>query len=104
MTEIFQFAKSLCIYAGKDQDFLDKFWTELQNSTEIYEEFSYYFLHHDFLCKKAISGLTIVDIFIWQMDHFKSDMDRGYYDMQNNPDNMILMAFDTFLKMEIEPE
>ena len=48
--------------------------------------------------------MTVVDIMIWQMDHFKSDLDRGLYDMQSNPNKMLLRAFYTMLKMEKDPQ
>ena len=41
---------------------------------------------------------------VWQKDHFKAQMDRGHYDMKQNGDKMLLMAFDTMLKMEKQPE
>lgn len=47
--------------------------------------------------------MTLVDILVWQVDHFKSDLDRGLYDMQSNPDKMILRAFDTMLNMRRSP-
>lgn len=41
---------------------------------------------------------------VWQTDHFKAELDRGKYDMKRNPSKMVLMAFDTFLNMEKDPE
>ncbi len=41
---------------------------------------------------------------VWQMDHFKAQLDRGHDDMKQNGDKMLLMAFDTMLKMEKQPE
>ena len=50
-----------------------------------------------------MAGYSVVDIMVWQMDHFKAQMDRGRDDMKNNGDKMLLLAFDTMLKMEKEP-
>ena len=40
---------------------------------------------------------------VWQMDHFKAQLDRGKDDMKNNGDKMLLMAFHTMLEMEQDP-
>ncbi|RAZ93374.1 hypothetical protein DK853_40605, partial [Klebsiella oxytoca] len=72
----------------------------LIRSPEIYKEFLHYLEHQQFLCEYKVSGYSVVDIMVWQMDHFKAQMDRGKDDMKNNGDKMLLMAFDTLLRME----
>lgn len=99
-----EWAQALCFYAGEDEAFLEQFFSALQDSEAVYREFIYYLEHQNFLCEYRIGGYTIVDIMVWQMDHFKAQMDRGHYDMKENGDKMLLMAFDTMLKMEKEPE
>lgn len=102
--EAWKWAQALCFYAGEDETFLEHFFSALQDSEPVYREFVYYLKHQNFLCEYRIEGYTIVDIMVWQMDHFKAQMDRGHYDMKENGDKMLLMAFDTMLKMEKEPE
>ena len=102
--QAYQWACALCRYAGEDEAFLKDFWDRLRRSENIYGEFLYYLQHQTFLDRYKIEGYGVVDIMIWQMDHFKAQMDRGKSDMKNNADKMLLMAFDTFLKMEQEPE
>ncbi len=102
--EAYRWACALCHYAGKDEAFLQNFWNCLQQSENIYNEFVYYMEHHTFWDQYKVEGYSVVDIMIWQIDHFKAQMDRGGDDMKNNADKMLLMAFDTFLKMEREPE
>ncbi len=46
----------------------------------------------------------VVDVMVWQMDHFKEQVDRGRDDIKSNGDKMLLMAFHTMLKMERDPE
>lgn len=99
-----EWAKALCCYAGEDEAFFHRFWSALQNSGPVFREFVYYLENRDFLCQYRISGYTIIDIMIWQMDHFKARMDTGEHDMIENKDKMLLMAFDTMLKMEKQPE
>ncbi|MCM1047920.1 MAG: hypothetical protein NC433_05805 [Clostridiales bacterium] len=99
-----RFAQALCQYAGEDNEFLEGFWDLLINSEDIYNEFVYYMENSNFLCKYKVAGYTVVDIMVWQMDHFKAQMDRGHYDMKQNGDKMLLRAFDTMLKMEKQPD
>lgn len=99
-----EWAEALCLYAGEDREFFDRFWSALKESQPVYREFLYYLENRNFLCEYRISGYTVVDVMVWQMDHFKAQMDRGHDDMKQNGDKMLLMAFDTMLKMEKEPE
>lgn len=99
-----EWAGALCRYAGKDEQFLQEFWDALQKSEPVYREFLYYLEHQNFLCGYRVEGYTIVDIMVWQMDHFKAYLDRGQDDMKQNADKMLLLAFDTMLRMEREPQ
>ncbi len=99
-----QWAKALCYYAGEDEKFLQQFWEALTDSEGVYKEFVYYLTNQNFLCQYKVEGYSVVDIMVWQMDHFKAQMDRGHDDMKQNGDKMLLMAFDTMLKMERQPE
>lgn len=101
---IFAFVKELCRYAGEDETFAETFWKKLQADEEILEEFSYYMEHGNFACRAKVAGYTAVDVMVWQMDHFKAQMDRGKDDMKNNGDKMLLMAFDSLLRMEQNPD
>ena len=100
----YQWAQALCRCAGEDEIFLENFWRRLRQSEPVYKEFVYYLENQNFLCEYKVNGYGLVDIMVWQMDHFKAQMDRGRDDMKNNGDKMLLMAFDTFLKMERDPE
>lgn len=96
-------ARTLCHYAGETEEFLADFWERLQQSEGIYKEFMYFLDHEKFSCEYSIDGCTVIDIIIWQMDHFKVEMDQGKTDMRCNQHKMILLGFDTMLKMEKEP-
>lgn len=100
----YQWARALCHYAGEGEDFLREFWRRLGQSKGVMEEFTYYLEHQNFLCAYKVAGYSVVDLMVWQMDHFKAQMDRGKDDMKHNGDKMLLMAFDTMLKMERNPE
>ena len=101
--EIKDWTKLLAGNAGEDDAFVNEFIDLINGSEKIREEYIYYMINNRFLGEYSVCGMTVVDIMIWQMDHFKSDLDRGLYDMQSNPDKMLLMAFNTMLKMEKDP-
>lgn len=99
-----KFAACLCMYAGENQEFYDGFWQRLLHSPEILREFIYYMEHQEFCCKVKAAGRTVADIMVWQIDHFKANLDRGQEDMRCNKDKMILYAFDTMTRMLETPE
>ncbi len=100
---LYNWTQQLCLAAGENYEFFLKFVKGLDESPEIMEEFRYYYEHQDFLCKKKVNGYSIVDLMVWNIDKFKSELDRGN-DTKNNPERMILLAFDAMLCMEKEPE
>lgn len=100
----YAWANALCEYAGADREFLEDFWGRLTADEEIYEEFVYYLEHQDFLCKVKIEGYGLVDLMIFQIDHFRAVMDQDVADMRLNKDKMLLMAFNSLLRMRKDPE
>ena len=74
-----------------------------QADEEIYQEFVYYMEHQDFACKVKVGGYTVVDVLIWQIDHFRAWLDRDTTGTKQNKDRMVLLAFDTLLKMRKDP-
>lgn len=104
----YQWAQALCACAGEDGKFLKDFWESLTKSEGVFREFTYYQEHRNFLCEYKVAGYSVVDIMIWQIDHFKANLDQSkagaVYAGGQNGDRMLLMAFDTMLRMEKEPE
>ena len=100
----FNFALELARNAEVTSDFFAKFWNTLVRYRDVYEEFLYYMKNKDFLCKVKVEGYTLVDIMVYQVDHFKAAMDR--VDMKKykyNGEFMVLMAFNTLLEMKENP-
>lgn len=96
--------KDMTAQAGLDDSFADSFLSDIRDNRGVLDEFIYYMKNGDFLCKHIIHGLSVVDIMVWQIDHFKAYIDRGDYEMRENPARMAMMAFDTMLKMEKCPD
>lgn len=102
--EIEQWVRTLGEKAGEEEAFLNTLTETLLKVPEAAEEFAHYMETGNFLCKMQVDGYTVIDVMIWQMDHFKAEMDRGKDEMKNNSSKMILRAFDTFLKMKEQPD
>lgn len=100
----YEWAKALCRYAGEDETFLERFFGMLTASEGVSREFLYYLEHQNFLCEYQVEGYSLIDIMVWQMDHFKAQLDRDRTQMKNNGDKMLLEAFHTMLLMEQDPQ
>ena len=102
--EVREFTKKACLDNGFPEGFFEEFWAELLERDDIYKEYVYYLVKKEFPGEVRVEGYQVVDVLVWQMDGFKSRMDRDNYDMKNNEAKMVISAFDTFLKMAKEPE
>ncbi len=102
--EVRGFTRKACLDNGFSEGFFEEFWERLLKRDDIYKEYVYYLVKREFLGEVRIEGYQVVDVLIWQMDGFKSKLDRDNYDMKNNEAKMVISAFDTFLKMAKEPE
>ena len=103
MEKVDDFIAELCRCAGEDEAFAHSFGEKLKADEEIYQEFVYYMEHQDFACKVKVGGYTVVDVLIWQIDHFRAWLDRDTTGTKQNKDRMVLLAFDTLLKMRKDP-
>ena len=90
--------------AAESGEFLDALTEAVWEEPEAVREFAYYMETGNFLCEMKVDGYTVIDVMVWQIDHFKAEMDRGKYGMRDNGSKMVLRAFDTFLKMRKHPE
>ncbi len=100
----YEWAEALCRHAGEDEGFLEKFFSMLMASEGILREYMYYLENRNFLSQYKVEGYGLIDIMVWQMDHFKAQLDRDRQDMKENGDRMLLMAFYTMLLMEQDPQ
>lgn len=93
----------LCVCAGETEADGEHFWQALQAENDILQEFAYYYQHEDFLCRFECEGLTITDILVWQMDHFKAHMDYADSVNRYDKDRLLLSTFRTLLLLKENP-
>lgn len=102
--QVKDFSYKACMENGLGNSFFETFWNNMQKWDNIYKEYVYYLVKHDFLNEVEIEGYHVIDVLIWQMDHFKAKMDMDNSKTKQNEAVMILSAFDTFLKMADNPD
>lgn len=102
--EVKAFTQQACKGAGLGEAFFESLWSAFLENDDIYTEYVYYLVKQEFACEVKINGYTIVDILIWQIDHFKALLDTDTSQTKQNPVSMVLLAFDTFLKLRKDPE
>ncbi len=102
--ELYDYTTEMVKRAGiTDTDFLETFMYSLDEHPQIKEEYMYYLEHGSYLCSYTIEGVSITDIIIWQMDHFKALLDNVESQNKGNPYRMTLLGFDTMMKMTDDP-
>ncbi len=99
-----RFVDALCASTSADTGFHDEFLRRLHECSELFEEFVYFIENQDFLCKMNVSGITVTDILVWQIDKFKAGIDEGKFALKYDADTMILMAFNTMYEVKQSPE
>ena len=102
--ELYEYARSLCEQADEEDGVLEEFWNRVSVYPEILKEFEYYRTNNDFLCELTVSGITVADILVWQIDRFKAAIDEGKFALKYNGPHMVLGAFYTMADVIEHPE
>lgn len=98
-----EFLNDLCEYAGKGSDFTQELWTEFLNDDELYKEFVYYADNHTFLDDMKISGYSMSDMYVWQMDRYNIVRELGKNPAACNKETLVLNAFREMANMKRDP-
>lgn len=101
--QIESYVRKLCAQAGESEEFCRNFCADLFADEDICREFVFYMEKGTFACEEKVEGYTVVDVMIWQIDHFKAWLDRDTAGTSKNSGKMLLAAFDTLLKMKKDP-
>ncbi len=101
---VYEYTRKICEENNMPQEFLDTLWNNFLENDDIYTEYVWYLLTQDFKDTVKVDGVSVVDVLIWQIDHFKAQLDMDTYETKRNKATMVLRAYDTLLKMRKEPE
>lgn len=94
---------TLAEQAGESAEYGERIWEGIRRSEGLLQELAYFYDHNRFLCQYQVAGYTLVDVLIWQVDHFKLYMDRPEEMNRYRQQRLLLAAFDTMLQMEQDP-
>jgi hypothetical protein len=98
-----KFVVEKAVQAGKGEEYGEKLWQGIKNSSGLLQELAYYHDYGNFLCKYKVAGYTLVDVLVWQVDHFKFYMDRPDEMNRYRQERLLLESFETMLEMEKDP-
>lgn len=103
MRTLENFVRNLCFQAGESDEYADALWKRISNSSGVLQEVAYYHDYGKFLGKYKVSGYTLPDILVWQVDHFKAYMDRHLEMNRYRRERLLLESLDVMLDMEKDP-
>ena len=98
------FIGGLAKQAGESEGYAETLWQGIRQSPGLLQELAYYHDYGKFLCRYEVAGYTLVDVLVWQVDHFKLYMDRPEEMNRYRQPRLLLASFDTMLQMEENPE
>lgn len=104
INKLHDFAEKLCEEANEESGVLEVFWNAVADKEELLREFDYYMNNKDFLCELKVSGITVADILVWQIDRFKAAIDEGKFALKYNGPHMVLGAFYTMADCMDNPD
>lgn len=99
-----RFLLKLAEQAGESTDYAEELWERIAASGGLLRELAYYHDYGDFLCEYKVSGYTVADILVWQVDHFKAYLDRPMEMNRYHRERLLLVTFDIMSRMERDPE
>lgn len=89
----YEYLGQLCDYAGWNKEQQDDLWQKLLFRKDLYDEFIYYLSHHELQCSLCFRGYTLIDLYIWQMNHYNLIHDIGKNTAKCNKESLVLRAF-----------
>ena len=107
--ELIEYTEEMFRRAGENADSkagerASEFVEKLSAYPGILEEYIYFLEHGSYLGKFCVSHATVIDVMVWQMDHFKAMLDRDRTAYKKNPYKMVLEAFRTMAEYADRPE
>lgn len=104
MVGIFGMVANFCYAQGFDKQWVNKLWNGLQEDSSLYNEFIHYFNTGEVIGTYEISGYSVLDCFIWRMEHYSLTHDVGRTDGACDKMIMVLLAFETMIDLKQDPK
>ena len=93
----------ICEYAELPEKWADDLWGEIMPRKELYNELVYYIEHHTFLDQLKVSGYSLCDLYVWQMNRYNLIRDTGKNPRTCNKEKMAMQAFKTMSELLKDP-
>lgn len=97
------FVADLGVKAGKSPEYAEDLWCRIQKSNGVLRELAYYHDYGSFYGKYKVAGYGLMDVLVWQVDHFKAYMDRHEEMNRYRTERLFLESLDVLLRMEEDP-
>lgn len=81
-----------------------KLWESIKDIPGLLREYAYYHDRGELLCEYKVENYTVADILIWQMDHFRSHMDRSDASQRYDKPLLVFNTFKTMVELSKNPE
>lgn len=94
----------LCDYCGYESEFTDRLWENVILNNDLYEELVYYLYNKTFKDKICVSGYSLSDLYVFQMDKYNLVREIGKNPVECSKDRMVLNAFMMMSNMIKDPE
>lgn len=104
MNELHRYVMDLAQKAGESAEYGEWLWQGIRQSGGLLQELAYYHDYGSFLSQYKVSGYTLADALVWQVDHFKLYMDRPQDMNRYHQEKLLVSAFGTMLRMEQDPK
>lgn len=89
--------------AGQTDEAAELLWGKIKSVPEVLREYAYYHDRGEALCEYSVQGYTLADIMIWQIDHFRSHMDRLDNVNKFNPASLLFDSFLCLIQLKENP-
>ena len=89
----FEYLNQLAEYASWKKETTEDLWQYLLKYSDLYDEFVYYLSHHEVKDALSFHNYSILDLYVWQMNHYNMIHDIGKNTGNCNKEDLILRAF-----------
>lgn len=93
----------ICAYGELEKEWVDELWSGIISHQELYKELIYYIEHHTFKDSLKVSGYSLSDLYVWQMNKYNLIQDTGKNSESCNKERMAMRAFHTMQKLLKNP-
>ncbi len=99
-----QYIRKLAECSGEEEGYADELWERIAKSNGLLRELAYFHDYGKFLAEYKVGGYSLMDIVVWQVDHFKAYLDRPTEMNRYHQERLFLTSFDIMSKMEENPQ